>query len=95
MTIGMKARIFEEINYLLNNVSPYKEKLSIDELKLHTPPTKANFTCWTGASIFGATDVISTRSFTREAYLREGGNVPDWSNLRFNSLYELEDERKG
>ncbi len=61
MMIGFKARFFEELRYLLDNEQPYCENLKLDELKLHTPPTKPNYTCWTGASIFGATDAISTR----------------------------------
>ena len=61
MIMGFKARVFQEIRFLLENVSPYKENLHLDELKLYNPPTKANYTCWAGASIFGATDAISTR----------------------------------
>ncbi len=73
-----------------------KERLSIEDVKLHAPPAKANYTCWTGASVFGATDAIITRSFSREAYLKEGGAaVPDWSNLRFNSLLEGNEDRQG
>jgi hypothetical protein len=53
---------------------------------------QANYASWAGASIFGATDAISTRSFTREQYSKEKA-VPDWSNLRFNNVYN--DERQG
>ena len=41
--------------------------------------------------MFGATDVVVTRSLSREQYLRDP-TVPDWANLRFNSQY-LEDRR--
>lgn len=96
MLLGFKARVIEEVKHLLQNASPYKDRLSSDlEFKVHTPPTKANYTCWTGASNFGATDAIGTRSFTKEVYLKENGAVPDWSNLRFNSLFEGNDDKQG
>lgn len=94
MIVGFKARLVEEIKHLLTEQEPYKEKLSLDKILVHTAPCKENFACWTGASLFGATDAISTRSFTREMYIKEGGKqVPDWSNLRFNSV--VCDERQG
>ena len=34
-----------------------------------------------GGAIFGATDVVVTRSLGREQYLRDPA-VPDWANLR-------------
>ena len=70
----------------------YSEKLKISQFKLHVPLGQANYASWAGASIFGATDAISTRSFTREQYSKEKA-VPDWSNLRFNNVYN--DERQG
>ncbi len=91
MITGFKARLFQELKHLVGQ-SPYNDKLKIEEFKLHIPLGKANFSCWTGASIFGATDAISTRSFTRDAYNKEKA-VPDWSNLRFNNVYN--DERQG
>ena len=45
-----------------------------------------------GGAIFGATDVVVTRSLTREQYLKDP-QVPDWANLRFNSVYM--EERQG
>ena len=59
MLLGVKSRIFEELKALLKEF--YAEKLADLQFKLHTPPTKANYTCWTGASLFGATDAIATR----------------------------------
>ena len=85
MIKGFKARLFQELKHLLTK-EPYCSRLYIDEFKLHQAPGKANFSCWSGASIFGATDAIGTRSFTREQYFKDK-SVPDWSNLRYNSLY--------
>jgi hypothetical protein len=77
---------------LLTKIYLYSEKLKISQFKLHVPLGQANYASWAGASIFGATDAISTRSFTREQYSKEKA-VPDWSNLRFNNVYN--DERQG
>jgi len=91
MQLGFKARVFQEINKLMSE-DHYSEKLKISQFKLHVPLGQANYASWAGASIFGATDAISTRSFTREQYSKEKA-VPDWSNLRFNNVYN--DERQG
>ena len=37
---------------------------------------------FSGGAIFGATDVVVTRSLGREQYLRDPA-VPDWANLRY------------
>ena len=88
MILGFKARLFQEIKHLLTQ-DPYKDKLLLEELKLHATPAKANFASWSGASLFGATDVIASRSFTRESYFKDK-TIPDWSNLRFNTIYNHE-----
>lgn len=48
---------------------------------------KANLVSWTGASLLGATDYISTRSFTRDDYMKNKGAVPDWADFRFNTVF--------
>ena len=93
MTLGLKARLFSEMRHLLKENNYYREKLAVlakssENFKLHVPPTKPNYTSWTGASLLGATDAISTRSFTREMYVKENNVVPDWSDLRFNTLFK-------
>jgi actin-related protein 10 len=92
MMLGFKARIFQELECLLKS-DHYKDRLKIEELKLHIPLGRPNYACWAGASIFGATDAISTRSFTREVFLKEKA-IPDWSNLRFNTAYN-DEQRQG
>lgn len=84
MILGLKARLFAELKYLLL-CEEYAGRLAVTNFKFHTPPAKPNYTCWLGASIFGATDAISTRSLTRDQYLKEKV-VPDWADLRFNTL---------
>ena len=88
MIPGFKTRLVEEMRSLLASEGhKYKDSLHIDDILAHKLPCKANYAAWTGASLFGATDAITTRSFTRDAFMKEGGSqVPDWCNLRFNSL---------
>lgn len=84
MMPGFKARLNQELKSLLN-IKKYSS-LKIDRFKVHQPPGRPNFTSWLGGAIFGATDVVVTRSLTREQYLKDPA-VPDWSNLRFNTVY--------
>ena len=78
--LGLKARLFQEIEFLMKQ-KYYQDKLKLTDFKLHIPLGKENYAAWVGASIFGATDAISTRSFTREQYSKDRA-VPDWSDLR-------------
>jgi len=87
MMPGFKSRLNQELKSLL--ALPKYENVKINSFKLFKPPAQANYTAWLGGAIFGATDVVVTRSLTREQYLKDP-SVPDWSNLRFNSVY-LED----
>lgn len=92
MVPGFEARLFQELRHLLGQ-EPYTSRLKVADFRLHANPAKANCMCWAGASIFGATDAISTRSFTKESFLKDGSAIPDWSDLRFNSVYN--DDRHG
>jgi len=90
MMHGFKARLNQELKSLL--ATEKYQHLKIDTFKVFQPPAKANYVAWLGGAIFGATDVVVTRSLSREQYLRDPV-LPDWSNLRFNTQY-LE-ERQG
>ncbi|XP_023324453.1 actin-related protein 10 [Eurytemora carolleeae] len=90
MMPGFKSRLNQELMSLLN--TPKYKDLKIREFKVHQPPTKPNLATWLGGAIFGATDVVVTRSLPREQYLKDPC-VPDWANLRFNSVYM--EERQG
>ncbi|XP_055716823.1 actin-related protein 10 [Phlebotomus papatasi] len=79
MIPGLTARLQEELIHLLDT-DLYKGKLFIKSFKFHTPPAKANFTAWLGGSIYGGTDLLLTRSLTKEAYSKNP-RVPDWTHL--------------
>jgi len=81
---GFKSRLNQELKQLL--ATDKYSSLKIDSFMVHKPPGRPNFTQWLGGAIFGATDVVVTRSLTREQYLKDPA-VPDWANLRFNSVY--------
>ena len=91
MQRGFKSRVFQELKEIMKE-EKYSEKLKVEEFRFHIPLGQENYACWVGASVFGATDAISTRSFTREQYNKEKA-VPDWSNLKFNSVYN--EDRQG
>ncbi|KAE8750900.1 hypothetical protein FOCC_FOCC002328 [Frankliniella occidentalis] len=86
MAVGMKARIKEELSYLAASAQ-YSEKLKLRTFKFHSPPAKENYTAWLGGAIYGATDIVSTRSLSKEAYLKDK-KVPDWVSLIYNTLNE-------
>ena len=90
MLPGFKARLNQEMKSLL--ATPKYENLKISSFKIYKPPAQANYTSWLGGAILGASDVVVTRSLTRELYLKDSA-VPDWSNLRFNTVYNQ--ERRG
>lgn len=82
MTLGLKIRLQRELEALSKN-EYYKERLFIDDFKFHSPPSKANTTSWLGGAIYGGTELILTKSLTKENYVRLN-RVPDWSNLEDN-----------
>ncbi|XP_069684349.1 actin-related protein 10 [Periplaneta americana] len=86
MTPGFKARLLEELKHLLKDPK-YASKLALKTFKFHKPPAKENYVAWLGGAIFGGTDMISTRSLTKEAYLKHN-NVPDWADLSYNCREE-------
>jgi len=90
MMRGFKSRLSQELKSLL--ATPKYQNLKINNFKLFQPPAQLNYVSWLGGAIFGATDVVVTRSLSREQYLRDPA-VPDWANLRFNTQH-LE-ERQG
>ena len=71
--------------FLINHYIEDKKLVSIKVIiywyQVYNPPSKPNLVTWLGGAIFGATDVVVTRSLTREQYLKDP-SVPDWSDLR-------------
>ncbi|PSN40530.1 hypothetical protein C0J52_12264 [Blattella germanica] len=86
MAPGFKARLLQELKYLLEQPK-YSSKLAIKTFKFHKPPAKENYVAWLGGAIFGGTDMITTRSLTKELYLKRN-SVPDWANLSYNCREE-------
>ncbi|KAK7580186.1 hypothetical protein V9T40_000815 [Parthenolecanium corni] len=80
MAKGFKARLKEELKMLIDGPK-YKDKLFLNVFKFHNPPAKENYVAWLGGSICGATDMISMKSLTRDAYCDMNSKVPDWSSL--------------
>lgn len=82
MVMGLLPRLHAE---LLENhkKNPYAEKLLLSTFKIHNTIGKSNYTSWLGGSIYGGTDLIITKSFTKEQYTRIS-RVPDWVNLEDN-----------
>ncbi|KAL5273845.1 ACTR10 family protein [Megaselia abdita] len=82
MVMGLLPRLQSE---LLQDIkfSPYAEKLLLSTFKIHKTIGKANFTSWLGGSIYGGTDLIITKSLTKEQYSKIS-RVPDWINLEDN-----------
>lgn len=79
MLPGIKSRLSSELKYLIDQPL-YKDKCFMKEFKFHSAPAKENYISWLGGAIFGGTDLLNSRSLSREAYYKEP-RVPDWSNL--------------
>ncbi|XP_055534291.1 actin-related protein 10 [Wyeomyia smithii] len=79
MVLGLAARLKDELLALLRS-SQYENKLFVKNFKFHKPPSKANFTGWLGGSIYGATDLVLSKSIAREAYSKSQ-QLPDFTNF--------------
>ncbi|XP_038066561.1 actin-related protein 10-like isoform X1 [Patiria miniata] len=79
MLQGFNHRLLAELRELLQKPR-YKEELAVGKFKIHDPPSQANYTAWLGGAIFGALEILSYRSLTKDAYLKFG-RVPDWCSL--------------
>ncbi|XP_064620683.1 actin-related protein 10-like [Lineus longissimus] len=90
MAPGFKARLKDEL-YSLMEKPKYKEDLAIQVFKFHKLPAKENYAAWLGGAIFGALEVLGSRSLTREQF-SSTGRVPDWSSISDDNPKE-EDER--
>ncbi|XP_030569575.1 actin-related protein 10 [Drosophila novamexicana] len=81
MVLGLLPRLKQELQQLLANDSYYRERFHGElQFKFYNSIGKQNFTAWLGGALCGATDLIQTRSLSKESYLRNE-HVPDWSNL--------------
>ncbi|XP_035893736.1 actin-related protein 10 [Anopheles stephensi] len=78
MVQGLTARLKAELLALLKS-DLYKDRLFVQTFKFHKAPAEANFTAWLGGSIYGATDLVLTKSISREAYIKNQ-TIPDFTN---------------
>uniref|UniRef100_A0A3F2YW34 Actin-related protein 10 n=1 Tax=Anopheles dirus TaxID=7168 RepID=A0A3F2YW34_9DIPT len=78
MVPGLAARLKAELMALLGS-DLYRERLFVSGFKFHKAPSEPNFTGWLGGSIYGATDLVLTKSITREAY-GKNQTIPDFTN---------------
>ncbi|XP_058118509.1 actin-related protein 10 [Anopheles ziemanni] len=78
MVQGMAARLKSEL-LNLSQSDFYKDRLFVQTFRFHSPPSEANFTTWLGGSIYGATDLVLSKSITREAYSKNP-TIPDFTN---------------
>ncbi|XP_050080688.1 actin-related protein 10 [Anopheles maculipalpis] len=78
MVQGLTARLKSELLKLLKS-DLYKDRLFLQTFKFHSAPAEANFTAWLGGSIYGATDLVLTKSISREAYSKNQ-TIPDFTN---------------
>ncbi|XP_071441346.1 actin-related protein 10 [Hetaerina americana] len=87
MALGMRSRLLSELKNLINSPK-YVDKLPLKSFKFHNPPAKGNFVSWLGGAIVGATEMVVSRSLTKDVYQKQKC-LPDWVNLAFNNNYEL------
>ncbi|XP_052860241.1 actin-related protein 10 [Anopheles cruzii] len=78
MVQGLAARLKAELLALLQT-DLYKDRLALQTFKFHQAPAEPNFTAWLGGSIYGATDLVLSKSITRDAYARNQ-TIPDFTN---------------
>jgi len=80
MLPGFRHRLMSELDDLIT-LSVYKDNIGVRRFKFHTPPAKENYVAWLGGAIYGALEVLESRSFSRELY-EQGQPLPDWCVLR-------------
>ncbi|XP_035206210.1 actin-related protein 10-like isoform X2 [Stegodyphus dumicola] len=81
MLPGFKHSLLTEVKMLLDDPR-YSSRLPLKEIKIHNPPAKENYVAWLGASAFGGTEAVPSRSITRDQY-RQTKYIPDWSDHKW------------
>uniref|UniRef100_A0A1B0ALV7 Actin-related protein 10 n=1 Tax=Glossina palpalis gambiensis TaxID=67801 RepID=A0A1B0ALV7_9MUSC len=86
IVMGLLPRLKEELQYLVANDKEYQKRLHGDIIfKFHKCLGRANIAAWLGASLCASTDLVNSRSLTKEAYMRFE-RVPDWICLDDNRV---------
>jgi len=85
---GIQGRLIKELTSLLKNIDKFpdpvvKGKLTNAqehyEFKIFEAPVLSNHLGWLGGAIYGATEIMNTRGYAKEQFLKNG-KVPDWSD---------------
>ncbi|KAG8194281.1 hypothetical protein JTE90_004513 [Oedothorax gibbosus] len=82
MLPGFKHSFLTEIKMLLDDPR-YSSRLPLKEIKIHNPPAKENYVAWLGASAFGATEAVPSRSITKDQY-KNKKYIPDWCDQKWS-----------
>lgn len=76
MLPGFLHRVQTELAYL--KCQPrFINQLALKNFRFHQPPAKANYTAWLGGSLFGALEMLPSRSIDRDTFLKTG-KLTDW-----------------
>lgn len=78
MSDGFAPRLLAELKKVLKS-DRYKNKLFLQKLGFRKPLMPANYCAWQGGALFGALEILSDRSISRERY-HMNPLLPDWSS---------------
>jgi actin-related protein 10 len=78
MSEGFAARLMAELKLKLKS-DRYNSKLFLKKICFRKPLIPANYCSWQGGALFGALEILSDRSISRERY-HVNPVLPDWSS---------------
>ena len=78
MSAGFASRLMSELKVVLKS-NRYNSKLFLKKIGFRQPLIPANYCAWQGGSLFGALEILSDRSISRERY-HINPVLPDWSS---------------
>ena len=81
MAPGLRKRLSDELENLVQTSPMYMEKIKFKNFKLHVLPCPANYASWLGSAIYGSTDAILNKVISSKEFDQTRGLVlSDWSN---------------
>lgn len=78
MSDGFASRLMSELKAVLKS-DRYNNKLFLNKIGFRKPLMPANYCAWQGGALFGALEILSDRSISRERY-HVNPLLPDWSS---------------
>ena len=78
MSEGFSSRLMAELKAKIKS-ERYNSKLFLKKICFRKPLIPANYCSWQGGALFGALEILSDRSISRERY-HVNPNLPDWSS---------------